>query len=95
MTAIARTMGLSNPTTNTRLFPMPANPHAAGQDVTQIDWPGAIIKWVEQGEAPPQLTYTFRTNATASRSLPVCLYRKAPHYNGSGDITCATNYTCT
>ncbi|MGN8106514.1 tannase/feruloyl esterase family alpha/beta hydrolase [Paraburkholderia sp. 22098] len=34
-------------------------------------------------------------SATASRSLPVCLYPKAPHYNGSGDITSATNYTCT
>jgi feruloyl esterase len=95
MTAIARTMGLSDPTTNTRLFLVPSNTHGAGQDVTQIDWPGAIIKWVEQGDAPTQLTYTFRTSATASRSLPVCLYPRAPHYNGSGDITSATNYTCT
>ncbi|MGF6985234.1 hypothetical protein QFZ99_004711 [Paraburkholderia atlantica] len=94
MTAIAQSMGLADPTTNTRLFLVPANMHGAGQDVTQIDWPGAIINWVEQGQAPTQLTYTFPTSATASRSLPVCLYPKAPHYNGGGDITSASNYTC-
>ncbi len=92
-----RSLGVADPTTGTRFFLVPANTHAAGQALTQVDWASAIMDWVEKGTAPTQLTYTFvPTGAatTAPRNLPVCLNPLAPHYKGSGDVNAVTSYTC-
>ncbi|MEO8938390.1 MAG: tannase/feruloyl esterase family alpha/beta hydrolase, partial [Burkholderiaceae bacterium] len=96
LVALIKSDGLADPSLGTRFFLVPANTHSAGQALTQVDWASAIMDWVEKGIAPTQLTYTFKpANATTARNLPVCLYPKNPHYNGTGDINAASNYTCT
>ncbi|MFT4066496.1 tannase/feruloyl esterase family alpha/beta hydrolase [Paraburkholderia sp.] len=97
LTALIQGMGMADPTTGTRLFMVPGNSHALGQITNPtafVDWPSAIIGWVEQGKAPTQLTYSFFTSGGTRRSLPVCLYPKAPHYNGSGDVNADASWSC-
>jgi feruloyl esterase len=94
MTGIAKTLGLADPSTNTRLFIVPGASHGRGAALQHVDWASAIIDWVEQGSAPTQLTYSF-TSGTTARTMPVCQQPKYPKYNGSGDLTVAANYTCT
>lgn len=95
LTQLIRSMGVADPSTSTRLFLVPSNFHTGGRNLTEVDWASAIIDWVERGTAPTQLTYTFATSSTGPmRSLPVCLYPKAPRYNGSGDVNVATSFTC-
>ncbi len=97
LTTLIKGMGVADPSTGTRLFMVPGNSHALGQitnPTAYVDWPSAIIGWVEQGKAPTQLTYTFVTSTGAQRTLPVCQSPLAPHYSGSGDVNAAASYTC-
>ena len=94
MTASAKAMGLADTRTNARMFLVPASTHGAGANFPQVDWLGAIIDWVENGNAPNQLTYNFTVGATA-RAMPVCEAPKYPRYNGTGDVNAAASFTCT
>lgn len=49
--------------------------------------------WVENDDAPTQLTYNFTSGGTA-RSMPACQYPKYPKYKGSGDVNAAASYSC-
>jgi hypothetical protein len=105
LTKLIKSRGVTDPATGTRFFLVPANSHGLGAIPGQIDWAGAIIDWVEKGIAPSQLTFTFSTSMPFSspapaggadtRQLPVCLFPKAPRYNGVGDTKVAGSYTCT
>ncbi|MGO1068831.1 tannase/feruloyl esterase family alpha/beta hydrolase [Lysobacter sp. CA199] len=96
MIGAAKASRAGDPAANTRFFLVPGNDHGAGSALTQIDWAGAIVDWVEKGVAPTRLTYTFiQPGSTAPRSLPVCLYPQYPRYDGRGDISAAASYTCT
>jgi feruloyl esterase len=94
MTDIAKSLGLGDPRTNTRLFMVPASDHGAGGDFSSVDWLSAIIDWVESNKPPTQLTYSFSVGTTA-RTLPVCEYPAYPRYNGSGNVNAASSFTCT
>jgi feruloyl esterase len=94
MTNMAKTLGLSDPRANTRLFMVPASSHGAGGNFPSIDWLSAIVDWVESNKAPVQLTYSFNMGTTA-RTLPVCEYPAYPRYSGSGDVNSASSFTCT
>jgi hypothetical protein len=93
MTSIAKSMGLSDPTTNTRFFIVPGGSHAQGASLLEVDWASAIIDWVENDNAPAQLQYAFTQNSVA-RTIPVCQYPKYPKYNGSGNVNSAASFTC-
>jgi feruloyl esterase len=55
----------------------------------------AVIKWVEQGEAPEKIVATkFDGAGNLTRSRPVCAYPAEAVYNGSGDINDAPNFSC-
>ena len=96
MIQLVKAYGVTDPSANTRFFLVPGNQHGAGAQLNEVDWASAIVDWVEEGIAPTQLTYTFtQTGASTPRSLPVCLYPQYPRYNGRGDISAATSYTCT
>ncbi|WP_432730658.1 tannase/feruloyl esterase family alpha/beta hydrolase [Variovorax sp. W6] len=94
MTGIAKSMGLADPDTATRFFIVPGGGHGAGASLQEVDWASAIMGWVEDGNAPTRMTYSFTSGGTA-RSMPVCQYPRYPKYNGSGDANAAANYTCT
>lgn len=54
----------------------------------------AVIKWVEQGIAPERIIATRFSGNTLTLSRPLCPYPAQAVYNGSGDITVASNFTC-
>jgi len=97
MTNIAKGLGLTNPSTNTRFFIVPGGSHSEGQALTEVNWFSAITNWVELNIAPEQLIYNKRDKITGLvlRTLPVCQYPKYPRYNSSGDVNSAESYTCT
>ncbi|MCE5309244.1 MAG: tannase/feruloyl esterase family alpha/beta hydrolase [Acidobacteriales bacterium] len=94
MHATAKSMGLSDPSSGSRFFVVPGTGHGGGQSLTSVDWADAIVKWVESGVAPTQLTYNSRGPGGASKSIPVCQYPMYPRYT-DGDVNRAASYSCT
>ncbi len=56
----------------------------------------AMIRWVEEGEAPEKIIATrFDTSGTVVvRQRPVCAYPAQAAYEGSGSIDNAANFSC-
>jgi feruloyl esterase len=79
-----------------RLFLAPGVNHCAGGAGPQ---PGgqmeALIRWVEQGEAPETLTATLRArDGSVVRTRPLCAYPLVPRYRGRGSTDEAENFDC-
>ena len=53
----------------------------------------ALVNWVENGVAPDQIDVAIGFGAAATHRR-LCPYPQTAIYNGSGDITVASNYTC-
>lgn len=91
-----------------RYFPVPGMAHCNGGPSTdRFDGLSALVKWVEQGDAPDQLFASARgagntagVNAdvpkewSATRTRPLCAYPRVARYNGSGDVEDAGNFSC-
>jgi pimeloyl-ACP methyl ester carboxylesterase len=91
-----------------RYFPVPGMAHCSGGPATdRFDGLSALVKWVEQGDAPNQLfagargpgnTAGANTDVpkewSPTRTRPLCPYPKVARYNGSGDIEDAGNFSC-
>ena len=91
-----------------RYFPVPGMAHCSGGPSTdRFDGLTALVKWVEQGDAPAQLFAGARgpgntagANAdvpkewSPTRTRPLCAYPKVARYNGSGDVEDAGNFSC-
>ncbi len=77
-----------------RLFLVPGMGHCGGGEATldHFDLLTAIVAWVEQGQAPAQVTATGR--AFPGRSRPLCPYPQHAQYQGSGDSEQAANFSC-
>lgn len=89
-----------------RLFMIPAVGHCAGSGVPGANpaYPGGSINpndallpvlqnWVEQGEAPDQLSASTAAGTTPERTRPICLYPEKLAYVG-GDSTKAASFEC-
>jgi hypothetical protein len=71
--------------------------HGPGIADSGIDPLTSLERWVEEGKAPTELIAT-KMAPTGNQTLwrrPVCAYPKIARYNGSGDPTDATSFTCT
>jgi Tannase and feruloyl esterase len=104
--AVTNTMGgLSEVQSFYRFFPYPGNGHCGvqptfqggfGANVPAIDSTSdgplfqALVNWVEHNVAPDTITATNSTRGTR----PICKYPDTLHYNGSGNIFAADNFTC-
>ncbi len=91
-----------------RFYPVPGMGHCRGGMATdQFDMLTPLVAWVEQGEAPESIIATARgaDNAggenselpadwSSERTRPLCPYPQVAHYNGSGDMESAENFTC-
>jgi hypothetical protein len=71
---------------------------------TAADLLNPMIAWAERLVPPPDAPTQMRittsgsgasTVYTIAQSRPLCRYPMYPRYNGSGDTTLATSYTCT
>ena len=80
-----------------RLFLVPGVGHCAGgpgpQPAGQFD---AVVRWVEQGEAPETLTAVRRdASGNVVRSRPLCQFPQVAKYKGSGSTDEAASFVCT
>lgn len=76
-----------------RIFLAPGVGHCdGGQGLERFDAFGALVDWVENGKAPERILATGKT--FPGRTRPLCNWPAYAHYNGSGDINDAANFTC-
>ncbi|WP_416140989.1 tannase/feruloyl esterase family alpha/beta hydrolase [Marinimicrobium sp. C6131] len=76
-----------------RYYHVPGMGHCAGGANTydSFDLLGAVVDWVENGEAPEGVIASRENPEPASRKL--CAYPEHPHYIG-GDEASADSYEC-
>ncbi|MET7992081.1 tannase/feruloyl esterase family alpha/beta hydrolase [Amycolatopsis sp. NPDC005232] len=79
-----------------RLFLAPGVTHCGGGPGAQpTDALGALVKWVEHGQAPDTLAAAVKTTeGTTLATRNLCRYPKLSHYTGHGNPASATNYRC-
>jgi feruloyl esterase len=78
-----------------RLFMAPGMGHCSGgEGPDSFDKIGAMEQWVEHGKAPAQIIASHRTAGKVDRTRPLCPYPQAAHYNGTGSIDDAANFSC-
>jgi hypothetical protein len=76
-----------------RIFFVPGMNHCGGGPaLDRFDALGAVVKWVEEGEAPNSIIATGKY--FPGRSRPLCAYPKHAQYKGSGDPQDAANFVC-
>jgi feruloyl esterase len=63
-----------------------------GPSLDRFDAFGALVAWVEKGEAPSHLLATGAT--FPGRSRPLCPYPQRPRYVGAGDTNDAASFRC-
>lgn len=91
-----------------RFFRVPGMGHCSGGPATdQFDALGALVEWVEQGQAPEQINASARgagnaggVNAelpagwAADRTRPLCPWPKVARYRGTGSLEQASSFNC-
>ncbi len=77
-----------------RFYLMPGVFHCAGgPGPDRVDWLGALEGWVEDGQAPAELTAVKVQSGKITRSRPLCVYPERAEYQG-GDPDEASSYAC-
>ncbi len=77
-----------------RLFLIPGMGHCQGGAATdQWDGLGALVDWVEKGQAPQRIT-AMGSAVFPNRTRPLCAYPGYAHYNGLGDVEDAASFSC-
>ncbi|MGR6806896.1 tannase/feruloyl esterase family alpha/beta hydrolase [Sphaerotilus natans] len=91
-----------------RFFRVPGMGHCSGGPATdQFDAVSALVKWVEQGQAPDSLIAKARGTGNAGgvnadvpstwavdRSRPLCAWPKVARYKGTGSLDDAGSFEC-
>jgi feruloyl esterase len=79
-----------------RMFLMAGVLHCSrGPGPDTVDWPAAIVDWVENGKAPDQvIARKLAASGTVSRTRPLCPYPQNAEYMGSGSTHDAANFVC-
>jgi hypothetical protein len=90
-----KTGGLKETQSFARLFLAPGVGHCGGgSGPNSFDMFGELVKWVEMGQAPEQITASLTQNNQIVRSRPLCAYPKVATYTGSGSTNDAKNFVC-
>lgn len=90
-------MGARQTRTFARFFVAPGVGHCGGgTGAAPTDPLGAVVRWVERGDAPDELTGQL-TDAAGNVVLtrPVCQYPLVATFKGHGSPTDAKSFTCT
>lgn len=92
---VQQTMGKKRADDVARLFLLPGVSHCAGGvGPDTADWVTALENWVEDGQAPDEITAYKYSGVNVTRSRPLCPYPKVAKYKGTGSIDDAANFTC-
>jgi len=76
-----------------RYFHVPGMGHCGGgPSLDQFDAFGALVAWVEKGQAPDRLLATG--TAFPGRSRPLCAYPKQARYKGAGSVDEPSSFRC-
>ena len=94
-------LGLAKAGQVARVFPVPGMGHCQGGPATdQVDALGALVDWVEKGQAPDRLIARVNpankelpANWSPQRSRPLCPHPQVPRYAG-GDVESAASFRC-
>ena len=85
--------GLESTQRFARYFHVPGMGHCGGGPaLDQFDPFGALVAWVEKGEAPDRMPATG--SAFPGRSRPLCAYPQQTRYRGTGSSDDAANFRC-
>jgi feruloyl esterase len=78
-----------------RLFMVPGMFHCGGGIGTSVfDAATPLLKWVESGSAPDQITGSRVVDGKVARTRPLCAYPQVARYKGNGSIDDADNFSC-
>jgi feruloyl esterase len=78
-----------------RLFMVPGMAHCTGGEGTStFDMLGALEQWVEQGQAPQQISASRIVNGAVTRTRPLCPFPQVAAYRGRGSVDDAVNFVC-
>lgn len=78
-----------------RLFMAPGVAHCGGGDgPAPQDLVGAIVNWVEHGDAPDTITAARSLPDGARRTRPLCPYPQHAVWNGTGSTDDAASFAC-
>jgi hypothetical protein len=90
--------GQANADQFVRFYVAPGVNHCAGgPGADSTDLLSALDAWVTKGRGPGTLSAVKRDPGTGATVLtrPLCIYPAYPRYNGTGDVSAASSYTCT
>ena len=65
-----------------------------GVGCDNVDWLGAVVNWVEKGQAPNALVGKHDEAGKTTRTRPLCPYPQVSRYKGAGSIDEAANFEC-
>jgi feruloyl esterase len=77
-----------------RFYTIPGMGHVTGVFNARLASLDALEAWVEEGDAPRELSAIDANQATLGRTRPVCLYPAWPKYSGTGDLNQAASFSC-
>lgn len=78
-----------------RLFLAPGVAHCgSGTGPVPTDALGALVNWVEKGQAPDTLSAAVTTSTGTTITRNLCHYPQKSYYTGHGDPNLATNHRC-
>ena len=94
--AVLESSGSPEQTSNwIRLFMAPGMAHCSGgEGPDTFDKISVMEQWVEQGKTPEQIIAAHETAGKIDRTRPLCPYPQVAHYNGTGSIDEASNFSC-
>ena len=85
--------GADQVATWSRFFFVPGMSHCGGgPSLDHFDMLGAVVNWVEKGNAPDSVVATGK--AFPGRSRPLCAYPQHAQYTGHGNTEDARNFVC-
>jgi feruloyl esterase len=92
---VANTLGVETTSDAVRLFMAPGVNHCGGgEGPSQIDFLGALERWVEDGIPPERILAAKPLEEGGRRTRPVCAYPKVARYAGTGSPDDADSFTC-
>lgn len=78
-----------------RLFMAPGVAHCRGGDGPEPqDLLGAVVRWVEQGQAPDTIPAARTLPDGKTRTRPLCKYPEVAAWKGTGSTDDASNFVC-
>lgn len=78
-----------------RLFMVPGMDHCGGGPGPNVfDAFGALVDWVEKGQAPSKILAAHLTDGSPILTRPLCPYPETARYNGNGSTSDAASFVC-